>query len=135
MHAAASAAEIAEAVAAGKVSAVRVVEATLRRIGERDKTLNAFTAVTGERAMARARAVDAERAAGRRLGVLAGVPFAAKNLFDVAGLTTLAGSEINPGRPPPPARAPPGGGPGGGGGGAGRGRHTGGGARRFTRPD
>jgi len=105
MHATASAAEIAEAVATGKVDAARVVAATLRRIGERDKTLNAFTAVTGERAMARARTIDAERAAGRRLGVLAGVPFAAKNLFDVAGLTTLAGSKINRDRPPAAADA------------------------------
>jgi 1-carboxybiuret hydrolase len=105
MHAAASAAEIAEAVVSGKISAVQVVEATLRRIGERDKTLNAFTAVTGERAIARARAVDAERVAGRPLGVLAGVPFAAKNLFDVAGLATLAGSKINRDRPPAVADA------------------------------
>jgi 1-carboxybiuret hydrolase len=105
MHAAASAAEIAEAVVSGKVSAGQVVAAALRRIAERDKTLNAFTAVTGERAMARARAVDAERAAGRPLGVLAGVPFAAKNLFDVAGLTTLAGSKINRDRPPAAADA------------------------------
>jgi AtzE family amidohydrolase len=100
MHAAASAAEIAEAVAKGKVSAAHVVETTLRRIGERDKTLNAFTAVTTERALARARAIDAERAAGRALGKLVGVPFAAKNLFDVAGLATLAGSKINRDRPP-----------------------------------
>jgi 1-carboxybiuret hydrolase len=105
MHAAASVAEIAQAVATGKVSAAQVIETTLRRIGERDKTFNAFTAVTGERALARARAVDAERAAGRPLGVLAGVPFAAKNLFDVAGLATLAGSKINRDRPPAAADA------------------------------
>jgi 1-carboxybiuret hydrolase len=105
MHGTASAAKIAEAVATGEVSATHVVEATLRRIGERDKTLNAFTAVTGERAMARARAIDAERAAGRPLGVLAGVPFAVKNLFDVAGLATLAGSKINRDRPPAAADA------------------------------
>jgi Amidase len=105
MHAAASVAEIAQAVATGKVSAAQVIATTLRRIGERDKTLNAFMAVTGERALARARAVDAERAAGRPLGVLAGVPFAAKNLFDVAGLATLAGSKINRDRPPAAADA------------------------------
>ena len=105
MRAAASATEIAEAVATGKISATHVLETTLRRIGERDKTLNAFTAVTGERALARARAIDAERAAGRPLGVLAGVPFAVKNLFDVAGLATLAGSKINRERPPAAADA------------------------------
>jgi 1-carboxybiuret hydrolase len=105
MRAAASATEIAEAVATGKVSATHVLETTLRRIGERDKTLNAFTAVTGERALARAHAIDAERAAGRPLGVLAGVPFAVKNLFDVAGHATLAGSKINRERPPAAADA------------------------------
>ncbi len=100
MRAWASAAEIAQAVAAGKATALEVVEAALRRIGERDKALNAFTAVTRERALAKARAIDADRAAGRALGALAGVPFAVKNLFDVAGLTTLAGSKINRDRPP-----------------------------------
>jgi 1-carboxybiuret hydrolase len=95
MHASASAGEIAQAVAKGKVSAREIVSAALRRISERDKILNAFTAVTDERARATARAIDAERAAGRPLGALAGVPFAVKNLFDVAGLATLAGSKIN----------------------------------------
>jgi aspartyl-tRNA(Asn)/glutamyl-tRNA(Gln) amidotransferase subunit A len=96
----ASATEIAAAVAAGKRTAVEVVETTLRRIAERDKTLNAFTAVTRERALAKARAIDAARASGRPLGLLAGVPFAVKNLFDVAGFPTLAGSKINRDRPP-----------------------------------
>ncbi len=100
MHAWASAAEIAQAVAAGKTTALEVMEAALRRIAERDKALNAFTAVTRERALAKARAIDADRAASRTLGPLAGVPFAVKNLFDVAGLTTLAGSKINRDRPP-----------------------------------
>ncbi len=101
----ASATEIAAAVAAGKRTAVEVVETTLRRIAERDKTLNAFTAVTRERALAKARAIDAARASGRPLGLLAGVPFAVKNLFDVAGIATLAGSKINRDRPPATADA------------------------------
>ena len=57
--------------------------------------LNAFTDVTAERALARARAVDAAIAAGKTIGPLAGVPFAVKNLFDVKGLATRAGSKIN----------------------------------------
>src|SRR5262245_62499314 len=61
---------------------------------------NAFTAVTEERALAKAAAIDAERARGGRLGALAGVPFAVKNLFDIAGLPTLAGSKINRDRAP-----------------------------------
>jgi AtzE family amidohydrolase len=96
----ASAAEIAGAVAAGRTSATRVIEATLARIRERDPVLNSFTAVTEERALMRAQMVDDTRARGEALGPLAGVPFAVKNLFDVAGLPTLAGSKINRDLPP-----------------------------------
>jgi AtzE family amidohydrolase len=96
----ASAAEIARAVNDGELSAAEVIETTLLAIRARDPVLNCFTAVTGERAAARARAIDAERAGGKRLGPLAGVPFAVKNLFDVKGLATLAGSKINRARPP-----------------------------------
>jgi 1-carboxybiuret hydrolase len=95
-----SAASIAAAVAAGRVSATHIVEATMARIRERDPLLNSFTAVTERRALARAQALDEARARGERLPALAGVPFAVKNLFDVAGLPTLAGSKINRDLPP-----------------------------------
>jgi 1-carboxybiuret hydrolase len=91
----ASAAEIASAVRAGTTSAREVIDAVLAAIRTRGEALNAFTAVTGERARAKAAAVDARRAQGGALGPLAGVPFAVKNLFDVEGLATLAGSKIN----------------------------------------
>jgi AtzE family amidohydrolase len=77
-----------------------VVETVLERIAARDPALNAFTAVTRERASAKARALDKAHASGLTPGPLAGVPFAVKNLFDVAGLPTLAGSKINRDRPP-----------------------------------
>ncbi len=48
----------------------------------------------------RARAIDETRKAGRNPGQLAGVPFAVKNLFDLAGLATRAGSKINRDDPP-----------------------------------
>jgi 1-carboxybiuret hydrolase len=96
----ASAGEIAGAVSRGEVSALAVIEATLRRISERNRALNAFTAVTADRARDKARAIDVARAGGRTLGPLAGAPFAAKNLFDVAGLATLAGARINRDRAP-----------------------------------
>ena len=92
--------EIAAAVAAGTVSARAVTDAALDRIAARDGALGAFTDVTAERARARAASVDTDRAAGRALGPLAGVPFAVKNLFDVAGLPTRAGSAINRTRAP-----------------------------------
>jgi len=90
-----SAAEIAQAVAARKITALSVTEAALVRIARHDTVLNAFTDVTAERARAKARAIDAALAAGKTVGPLAGVPFAVKNLFDVKGLATRAGSKIN----------------------------------------
>jgi aspartyl-tRNA(Asn)/glutamyl-tRNA(Gln) amidotransferase subunit A len=56
--------------------------------------------VLPERARARARAIDEAHDRGQPLGPLAGVPFAVKNLFDVEGIATLAGSKINRDRPP-----------------------------------
>jgi AtzE family amidohydrolase len=97
-----TAAEIAAAVSSGRLSAQTVIEAALARIRERDPILNSFTAVTEHRARLRAQAIDDTRARGEPLGSLAGVPFAVKNLFDVAGLSTLAGSKIN--RDDPPAK-------------------------------
>jgi 1-carboxybiuret hydrolase len=91
----ASAQEIATAVARGDVSARAVVEATLHRIDAVNPQVNAFTDVTAERALAAADAVDRRRANGDRLGKLAGVPFAAKNLYDIRGIPTRAGSKIN----------------------------------------
>ena len=97
--------EIARAVASGKMSALDVTEAALARIRQHDTILNSFTDVTADRARAKARAIDAAVAAGRDAGALAGVPFAVKNLFDVAGLSTRAGSKINRDRPPAPRDA------------------------------
>jgi len=94
----ASAAEIARAVGAGKLSAAAIVDAALARIARLNPTLNAFTAVTAARAQRRARAIDAT--ADKSDLPLAGVPFAVKNLFDVEGLPTLAGSKINRERAP-----------------------------------
>jgi aspartyl-tRNA(Asn)/glutamyl-tRNA(Gln) amidotransferase subunit A len=91
----ASASEIARAVADGERSALAVTEAALSRIKSLNPKLNAFTDVTIERARAKARAVDDARNKGLPLGALAGVPFAVKNLFDIEGLRTLAGSKIN----------------------------------------
>jgi AtzE family amidohydrolase len=85
---------IAAGVRAGEVSARAVAEAALARIARRGAEVNAFTAVLAERALAAADAVDACIAAGQDPGPLAGVPYAAKNLFDLAGLPTLAGSRI-----------------------------------------
>jgi len=95
-----TAAAIARAVAAGEVSARAVAQAALERIAAHDGRVGAFTDVTAARALAEAEAVDLARASGRPLGPLAGVPYAVKNLFDIARLPTLAGSAINRDHPP-----------------------------------
>jgi len=92
----AQASEIAAAVSEGRISAATVVGAALARIKQLNSKLNAFTDVLGERALKRAQAIDRTRAKGP----LAGVPFAVKNLFDIAGLATRAGSRINRDRAP-----------------------------------
>src|SRR3954470_13449201 len=99
------ASEIAHAVSARKMSALAAVDAALARIAKHDPALNSFTDVVAERARARARAIDAEIAAGKNSGPLAGVPFAVKNLFDVKGLPTRAGSKINRDLAPAPRDA------------------------------
>lgn len=90
-----SASDIANAVAGGKMSALDATDAALARIKQHDPILNCFTDVTADRARAKAHAIDADIASGKNVGPLAGVPFAVKNLFDVAGLPTRAGSKIN----------------------------------------
>lgn len=90
-----TAAAIASAVAGRKMSARDATEAALARIKQHDTILNSFTEITADRARAKARAIDADIAASKTVGPLAGVPFAVKNLFDVAGLPTRAGSKIN----------------------------------------
>lgn len=86
---------ISTAVREGKVSATEVTKAALARIAAEDDKFNCFTAVTAETALIDAGKIDQEIAQGNNPGLLAGVPFAVKNLFDIAGITTLAGSKIN----------------------------------------
>jgi AtzE family amidohydrolase len=95
-----SAAATAAAIRAGTQKALEVTEQALADIAARDGAYNAFTEVTAARARAEAAAVDAAVAAGRNPGPLAGVPYAVKNLFDLAGITTLAGSRIEQDAPP-----------------------------------
>ena len=95
-----TAAEIATAVRGRKISVREIVSATLARIKTCDPLVNAFTDVTAGRALSTAAKLDARLAKGEDIGPLAGVPFAVKNLIDIAGLPTRAGSKINRTRPP-----------------------------------
>jgi len=76
---------------------VEAVAQALAAIRARNGEINAFTAVLEERARAKARTCS---------GVLKGIPFAVKNLFDIKGLPTLAGSKINRDLPPATRDAP-----------------------------
>ena len=71
-------------------TALARVQASLSRIAATDAQVNAFTDVLAERALTRAEALDRSG----HVGPLAGVPFAVKNLYDVRGLPTRAGSRI-----------------------------------------
>lgn len=82
-------------IATGRTSARDVLDACIERIEHTDARVNAFTGRTYRRARHEAAAVDALRARGETLPPLAGVPYAVKNLFDIEGEVTLAGSRVN----------------------------------------
>ena len=84
----------AAAIRSGAASPTALVAEALARIAADDARLNAFQIVTAEQAMAEARRLEAELANGTDRGPLHGVPLAVKDLFDVAGLPTAAGSKI-----------------------------------------
>ena len=89
------AASMAALVTSGEVSAAHLLQQCIARIDASDARVNAFTDRCLSRAVVEATAIDTRRARGEALGSLAGVPYAVKNLFDVEGVVTLAGSKVN----------------------------------------
>jgi aspartyl-tRNA(Asn)/glutamyl-tRNA(Gln) amidotransferase subunit A len=96
-----SARTIREQVAAGSISATEICREHLARIEQHNPRLNAFNTVVAERALDRAATVDRQRAAGKPLGRLAGVPVALKDNLCVRGVRTTASSRILDGFSPP----------------------------------
>lgn len=88
------------ALAEGELSAAEIATQSLAAIAEQNPELNAWTEITTERSLEEARALDRSLEQGKPLPPLAGVPYAVKNLFDVAGQTTLAGARLFETRPP-----------------------------------
>jgi len=91
--------ELARAIRTGERRAVGVIETCLDRVTRRDAGINAVTRLLAQRALDQARHVDARVAEGIDPGPLAGVPFGIKDLFDVEGLVTTAGSRVLADRP------------------------------------
>ena len=81
----------------GAVSPVALAEAALDRVRALDRRLHAFIAVTADRALAEARAAESALRGGQDLGPLHGIPYAAKDLFDVRGVATTAGTRLRAG--------------------------------------
>jgi len=96
-----TAAELAAIVRTGEASAVEVAEAHLDRIAKVDDKIGAFLHIDGDGALAAARQVDEDRAAGTELGPLAGVPLALKDVLTMRGVPTTCGSRILEGWRPP----------------------------------
>ncbi|QYC44609.1 Glutamyl-tRNA(Gln) amidotransferase subunit A [Nonomuraea coxensis DSM 45129] len=96
-----TAAELGSMIAAGEVSAVEVAEAHLDRMAEVEPKVQAFLHVDREVTLEQARAVDARLRAGEKLGPLAGVPIAHKDIFTTRDMPTTAASRILEGWRPP----------------------------------
>jgi aspartyl-tRNA(Asn)/glutamyl-tRNA(Gln) amidotransferase subunit A len=82
------------ALAAGRTSALALVEQSLERIAAFDGRLHSFVLVTADRARAAARAADAAIKRGKRMGPLHGVPYALKDIYATAGIRTTAHSSL-----------------------------------------
>ncbi|GAA3510605.1 Asp-tRNA(Asn)/Glu-tRNA(Gln) amidotransferase subunit GatA [Actinocatenispora rupis] len=96
-----TAAELGAAIATGETTSAEVTRAYLDRIGAVDGAVHAFLHVAGDAAVAQAEEVDRRIAAGEKLGPLAGVPVAVKDILTTKGMPTTAASKILSGWLPP----------------------------------
>ncbi len=92
--------DIAGGVRSGTLKATELAKAVLEDVSRRNSVYNCFTRVLGESAMSAAAAIDQQVVKGIDPGPLAGVPFAVKDLVDVAGLATTAGAKMRIAAPP-----------------------------------
>jgi aspartyl-tRNA(Asn)/glutamyl-tRNA(Gln) amidotransferase subunit A len=85
---------VSQDLAAGKRKCLDVLESCLARIEEYEAKVQAWVLLDKEGARAQARSLDGELAAGRRRGPLHGIPIGIKDIMDVAGMPTAAGSRL-----------------------------------------
>lgn len=78
----------------GELTAVAITQHFLDRIARHDDKIGAFLAVFKDRALAKAKELDAKRAAGKQLGKLAGIPIALKDNIHLKGELSTCGSKI-----------------------------------------
>jgi aspartyl-tRNA(Asn)/glutamyl-tRNA(Gln) amidotransferase subunit A len=96
-----TAAELADALAAGETTSVEITQGHLDRIAAVDGAVHAFLHVDAEGALRAAAESDARRAAGRTWSPLDGIPIAVKDVMATRGLPTTCGSRILEGWVPP----------------------------------
>jgi len=94
-----SIAQLQNALTSGDLSAREIAQHTLSAIEQHNPALNAWTEITADRMWQEADVIDRQRRNGQPLPPLAAVPYAVKNLFDVAGYSTLAGASLFRDRP------------------------------------
>lgn len=92
--------QLQQALQNGELSAREIADATLSAIERQNPQINAWTTIVADRMRQQADHLDRLRRKGNVLPPLAGVPYAVKNLFDVAGQRTLAGASLFSDRPP-----------------------------------
>ena len=86
--------ELAEELRSGEITSTLLVQHLLERISLLDGKLNAFRLPCSEKALEQAQAADRSRKDGKAAGILSGIPYAVKDLFDVQGLPTTAGARL-----------------------------------------
>ncbi len=84
---------LARSIRAGKLSPVEITKHLFSRLESLDGNLNVFKLVCRERALAEARAAEMALRAGQDLGPLHGIPYVAKDLFDVKGTSHMCGDK------------------------------------------
>jgi Asp-tRNA(Asn)/Glu-tRNA(Gln) amidotransferase A subunit family amidase len=95
-----TATEAATAIRAGQMTSVDLVQACLDRIAETEETVQAWTHLDPDYALAQAKAADAATRAGRPQGPLHGVPVGIKDIIDTVDMPTENGTPLHAGRRP-----------------------------------